>query len=185
MGERRLLSFDVAAAAGVEPAEEALLSAAIDLETLGVEPAQIEQRQIGFWMQERLPDGQTVSVPAQAEFSPDPQGRIKLTWMAPRSASAPRRVNLELADRGNGKARPFPAVQVLPDANDRVWVSHDNRNLLGYCYSGQYRKPFFYPCERSERAIGDATWASARLRRRPRPSPFIVDRARKCQRCQL
>ena len=68
MGERRLLSFDVAAAAGVEPTEEALLSAAIDLETLGVEPAQIEQRQIGFWMQERLPDGQTVSVPAQAEF---------------------------------------------------------------------------------------------------------------------
>ena len=145
MGERRLLSFDVAAAAGVEPREEALLSAAIDLETLGVEPAQIEQRQIGFWMQERLPDGQAVSVPAQAEFPPDPQGRIKLTWLAPRSASAPRRVNLEMADRGNGKARPFPAVQVLPDANDRVWVSHDNRNLLGYCYSGQYRKPFFYP----------------------------------------
>ena len=68
MGERRLLSFDVAAAAGVEPTEEALLSAAIDLETLGVEPAQIEQRQIGFWMQERLPDGQAVSVPAQAEL---------------------------------------------------------------------------------------------------------------------
>ena len=145
MGERRLLSFDVAAAAGVEPTEEALLSAAIDLETLGVEPAQIEQRQIGFWMQERLADGQTVSVPAQAELPPDPQGRIKLTWLAPRSASAPRRVNLELADRGNGEAQPFPAVQVLPDANDRVWVGHDNRNLLGYCYSGQYRKPFFYP----------------------------------------
>ncbi len=145
MGTRRLLSLDVAATAGVEPTEEALLSAAIDLEMLGVEPAHIEQRQVGFWMQERLPDGQTVSVPAQAEILPDPQGRIKLTWLAPRSASAARRVNLELADRVNGKALPFPGVQVLPDANERVWVSHDNRNLLGYCYSGQYRKPFFYP----------------------------------------
>ena len=145
MGARRLLSLDVAATTGVEPTEEALLSAAIDLEMLGVEPAQIERRQVGFWMQERLPDGQTVSVPAQAEILPDPQGRIKLTWLAPRSASAPRRVNLELADRVTGKARPFPAVQVLPDANECVWVSHDNRNLLGYCYSGQYRKPFFYP----------------------------------------
>ena len=73
MGEGGLLSLDVAAAAGVEPAEEALLSAAVDLERLGVEPAQIEQRQVGFWMQERLPDGQAVSVPAQAELSPDPQ----------------------------------------------------------------------------------------------------------------
>ncbi len=145
MGTRRLLSLDVAATAGVEPTEEALLSAAIDLEMLGVEPAQIEQRQVGFWMQERLLDGQTVSVPAQADILPEPRGRIKLTWLAPRSASTPRRVNLELVDRVNGKALPFPAVQVLPDANERVWVSHDNRNLLGYCYSGQYRKPFFYP----------------------------------------
>ena len=145
MEEGRTLSFDVAAAAGGELTEEALLSAAIDLGMLGVEPARIEQRQIGFWMQERLPDGQTVGVPAQAEFLPDAQGRIKLTWLAPRSARAPRCVNLELADRGNGNARPFPAVQVLPDANDRVWVSHDDRNLLGYCHGGQYRKPFFYP----------------------------------------
>ncbi len=145
MEERRTLSFDIAAAAGDEPAGEALLSAALDLGTLEVGPEQIEQRQVGFWMQERLADGQTVSVPAQAEFSPGPQGRIKLTWLAPRSARAPRRASLELADRGNGKARPFPAVQVLPDANDRVWISHNNRNLLGYCYGGQYRKPFFYP----------------------------------------
>ncbi len=145
MGTRRLLSLDVAATAGVEPTEEALLIAAIDHEALGVEPGQIERRQVGFWIEERLPDGETVCVPAQAEILPDPQGRIRLTWLAPRSASTPRRVNLELTDRGTGKARPFPAVQVLPDANERVWVSHDNRNLLGYCYSGQYRKPFFYP----------------------------------------
>ena len=145
MEEGGLLSLDVGAAAGVEPGQEALLSAAVDLETLGVEPGQIEQRQVGFWVRERLTDGQTVRVPAQAENSPDRQGRIKVTWLAPRSASGPRRVELELAERGNGRGLPFPAVQVWPDANDRVWISHDNRNLLGYCYSGQYRKPFFYP----------------------------------------
>ena len=145
MGEGRRLSFHVAAAAGVEPAEEALLSAAVDLETLGVEPEQVEQRQVGFWVRERLTDGQTVPVPAQADISTDAQGGIKLTWLAPRSASGPRRVGLELAERGSGRALPFPTVQVFPDANDRVWISHDNRNLLGYCYSGQYRKPFFYP----------------------------------------
>ena len=145
MEDRRLLSFDVAAAAGVEPTEEALLNATIDLATLGLEPAQVEQRQIGFWIQEKLLDGEPVSVPAQAELPPDRQGRIKLTWLAPRSAGGPRRVDLEIAERGNGRPLPFPAVQVLPDANDRVWVSCDNRNLLGYCYSGQHRKPFFYP----------------------------------------
>ena len=132
-------------AGGAAPAEEALLSAVVDLERLGVEPAQIEQGQIGFWMKERLADGQTVSVPVQVELPSDAQGRVKLTWLAPGSASGPRRVNLELAERGDGEALPFPAVQVLPDANDRVWVSHDSRNLLGYCYGGQYRKPFFYP----------------------------------------
>ena len=79
-----MLRFDVPAAAVGEPPGEALLSAAVDLGTLGVEPAQIEQRQIGFWMQERLADGQTVSVPAQAELLLGPQGRIKLTWLAPR-----------------------------------------------------------------------------------------------------
>ena len=144
MEGRRTLNFDVAAG-GAAPTEEALLSAEVDLERLGLEPAQIEERQAGFWMQERMADGQTVRVPAQAEVLPEPQGRIKLTWMAPRSASATRRVSLELAERGGGEALPFPAVQVLPDANDRVWVGHDNCNLLGYCYSGQYRKPFFYP----------------------------------------
>ena len=145
MGEGGRLSLDVGVAAGVEPGEEALLSAVVGLETLGDEPAQIEQRQVGFWVRERLTDGQTVKVPAQAEVAPDTQSRIKLTWLAPRSASAPRRVSLEIAGRGNGKALPFPAVQVLPDANDRVWVSHDSRNLIGYCYGGPYRKPFFYP----------------------------------------
>ncbi len=145
MGEGVLLSLDLGVAAGVEPGEEALLSAAVDLETLGVEPAQIEQRQVGFWVRDRLPDGQTVPVPAQAEILAEAQGGVKLTWLAPRSASGPRRVSLEIAERGYGRALPFPAVQVLPDANDRVWISHDNRNLLGYCYSGQYRKPFFYP----------------------------------------
>ncbi|MCY4082463.1 MAG: PmoA family protein [Caldilineaceae bacterium] len=140
-----MLSFDVAAAAGLASMEEALLSADVGLEWLGVEPAQIEQRQVGFWVQERLADGQTVRVPAQAELLPNPGGRVMLTWLAPRSASASRRVRLELAERGNGKALPFPAVQVLPDAIDRVLVSHDSRDLLGYCYSGQYRKPFFYP----------------------------------------
>ena len=145
MGEGRTLSLDVAAAAGQESTEEALLNAAIDLELLGVEPAQIEQRQVGFWMHESLPDGRTVRVPAQAESSPDSLGRLRLTWLTPRSTVAPRRVNLELADRGNGEALPFPAVQILPDANDRICVSHDNRSLLGYCYSGQYPKPFFYP----------------------------------------
>ena len=145
MGERRPLTLDVTVAGGAAPAEEALLSAVVDLERLGVEPAQIEQGQIGFWMKERLADGQTVSVPVQVELPSDAQGRVKLTWLAPGSASGPRRVNLELAERGDGEALPFPAVQVLPDANDRVWVSHDSRNLLGYCYGGQYRKPFFYP----------------------------------------
>ena len=145
MVERLTLDFELEAAGGAATAEEALLSAVVDLERLGVEPAQIEQVQIGFWMKERLADGQTVSVPVQVELPCDAQGRVKLTWLAPGSASGPRRVNLELAERGDGEALPFPAVQVLPDANDRVWVSHDSRNLLGYCYGGQYRKPFFYP----------------------------------------
>ena len=145
MGEGRRLRFDVEAAGDAEQTEEALLSAAIDLVEFWLEPAQIEARQVGFWMLERLADGQTVRVPAQAELLHGPQGRIKLTWLAPGSARASREVNLELAERREGEALPYPAVQVLPDANDRVWVSHDNRNLLGYCYSGQYRKPFFYP----------------------------------------
>lgn len=145
MDEGRTLRFDVAAADGLDSRDEAILSAAIDLEALGLDPAQIEERQVGFWLQERLADGPTVRVPAQAEVLPEPQGRLKLTWLAPRSASATRRVIFEPVERGSGKALPFPAVQVLPDANDRVWVSHDNRNLLGYSYSGQYRKPFFYP----------------------------------------
>ena len=133
------------AAGGTAAAEEALLSAEVDLEGLGVEPTQIEQGQIGFRMQERLADGQTVRVAAQAELLPKAQGRIKLTWLAPGSVRVRRRVSLELADRGSGEAVPFAAVQVLPDAYDRVWVSCDNRNLLGYCYGGQYRKPFFHP----------------------------------------
>lgn len=145
MGDGRTLRFDVESAGGAEQTDEALLSAAIDLEKLGLEPAQIEKRQVGFWVQERLADGPTVRVPAQAELLPDSDGRIKLTWLAPGSARARRRVNLEVAERGSGRALPFPAVQVLPDANDRVRVSHEDRNLLGYCYSGQYRKPFFHP----------------------------------------
>ena len=145
MGEGGRLSLDVGSATDVELAVEALLSAAVELDSLGLEPSEIEQRKVGFWVREKLPDGQTVKVPAQAEFVRDTQGQIKMTWLAPRSASAPRRVRLEIAERGNGEALPFPAVQVLPDANDRVWVSHDSRSLLGYCYSGQYRKPFFYP----------------------------------------
>ena len=145
MEGRRTLNFEVTAAGGTAAAEEALLSAEVDLEGLGVEPAQIEQGQIGFRMQERLADGQTVRVAAQAELLPKAQGRIKLTWLAPGSVRVRRRVSLELADRGSGEAVPFAAVQVLPDAYDRVWVSCDNRNVLGYCYSGQYRKPFFHP----------------------------------------
>ena len=77
------------------------------MKALGLEPAQIEERQVRFWMQERLADGQTVRVPAQAEVMPEPQGRIKLTWLAPRSASATRRVNLELAERGSGNGLAF------------------------------------------------------------------------------
>ncbi len=146
MKGRRTLNFDVAAAAGgAAPTEEALLSAEVDLARLGLEPAQIEKGQAGFWVQERLADGQTVRVPAQADLPAEAQGQVRLTWRAPGPARAPRRVNLDMVERGSGGTIPFPAVQVLPDASDRVWVSHDNRNLLGYCYSGQYRKPFFYP----------------------------------------
>ena len=145
MGDRSLPGFDVAAAAGVEPIEEALLSATIDLAALGIETSQIEMRQVGFRIREHLFGGEPVTVPAQAELPPDAPGRAILTWLAPTSAGAPRRIALEIAERGNGRPPPFPAVQVLPDANDRVWVHFENRNLLGYCYSGQYRKPFFYP----------------------------------------
>ena len=145
MEDRLLPRFDVAAAAGVEQIEESLLSATISLAALGLEPSQIEQRQVGFWMQERLSDGQTVSVPAQAELPPDQQDGIKLTWLAPAGAGATRRVDLRISARKEGGPLPFPGVQVLPDSNDRVWVSCNDRNLLGYCYSRQYRKPFFYP----------------------------------------
>ena len=145
MEDRPVLSFDLAAATGVDPIEEALFSATIDLAETGLEPPQIEQRQVGFWLQERLFDGQPFTVPAQAELMSDRQDRLKLTWLAPPTAIAPRRVDLEIAERADGRPLPFPAVQVLPDANDRVWVNYNNRNLLGYCYAESYRKPFFYP----------------------------------------
>ena len=99
MEDRLLPRFDVAAAAGVEQIEDSLLSATINLAALGLEPSQIEQRQVGFWMQERLSDGQTVSVPAQAELPPDQQDGIRLTWLAPAGAGATRRVDLRISAR--------------------------------------------------------------------------------------
>ena len=145
MGDRPLLRFDVKAAAVAELNEESLMGTTVDLAALGLEPAQIEQRQVGFWLQEKLSGGQRRTVPAQADLPSDMQDRIRLTWLAPSSTGTSRQFDLIVAARASGDTLPFPAVQVLPDANDRIWVRYDGRNLLGYCYAESYRKPFFYP----------------------------------------
>ena len=132
-------------AAGVERAEESLMQVSVDLASLGLGATQIEQRQVGFWVEEKPAGGEIVSVPAQVELPANGEGRSVLTWLAPASVDSPRRVELRVATREEGATPPFPAVKVLPDANDRVWVRCGGRDLLGYCHSESYRKPFFYP----------------------------------------
>ncbi len=153
------LIFEVAAPAGAATSEETLLNAIIDLGSLGIEPAHIDRRRVGFWMQERLADdrqgygrgsvrsGQPQGLPlaAQVELKADAPDRAILTWLAPPRSTWPRRFVLDMAEPSAGRPLPFPQVQIWPDAHDRVWVTHDGRKLLGYCYSAQYPKPFFYP----------------------------------------
>lgn len=130
---------------GVERSEESLMRAPVDLAALGIEASQIEQRQVGFWVEERPAGGEAVSLPAQVELPPDGAARPVLTWLAPGAVATPRRVGLRITAREEGGTPPFPAVQVLPDVNDRVWVRCRGRDLLGYYHGGSYRKPFFYP----------------------------------------
>ncbi len=132
-------------AAGEERPGESLFRTAIDLAALGIEPSQIEERQVGFWVDENLAEGEKVTVPAQVELPPDGRQQSTLTWLAPAGAHAPRRVKLNASAREEGGALPFPAVRVLPDAGDRVLVRSGEHDLFGYCFSQSVRKPFFYP----------------------------------------
>lgn len=132
-------------AAGIERSEESLMQTAVDLALLGIEASQVEQRQVGFWIEEKPTDGEAVTVPAQVELPPDGAGNSILTWLAPAALESPRRVELRITGREEGEVPPFPAVQVLPDVNDRVWVRYRGRDLLGYYHGSSYRKPFFYP----------------------------------------
>ena len=63
-------------AAGVERPEESLMQVSVDLAALGLEATQIEQRQVGFWVEEKPAGGEAVSVPAQVELPTDGAGEF-------------------------------------------------------------------------------------------------------------
>ena len=62
-------------AGGVKRSEESLMQAPVDLAALGIEASQIEQRRVGFWVEERPAGGEAVSLPGR-RWSCRPTARV-------------------------------------------------------------------------------------------------------------